>query len=390
MKYEFTIFGFGISAKITSCLLARNGFSVCLISDKDQKQEISNTNLVTFLSRGSLNYLSSMFPNTKQFEEHPEIDSIHCELNSLRGNKPQSIKFNDEEKQNLGKIVKNTDLEKYLDQEIVQLRNINIIQGSYPSMVENKKDEIKLKLNNGEEIDTDLFIVSSKKNNIADLINIDFIKKDLKKSAISIDINGDIKNANCAFQKFTSDGPLALLPYSKNEASIVWSLKRDSKLLHKDNEELLQIITKHLSEQVSSIKMTSNEKHKLQFVYAKNLVNKNIVLLGNIAHNIHPIAGQGLNLSIKDIAFFVNQIKKYKSLGYKLNDQMVLEEFEMKRKMDNTAYSFGTFLLDDIFSSNNNFVNYTARTGLGLVDKIKNLKQLFIRSATGEDFYKAL
>ena len=86
--------------------------------------------------------------------------------------------------------------------------------------------------------------------------------------------------------------------------------------MHKDNEELLQIITKHLSEQVSSIKMTSNEKHKLQFVYAKNLVYKNTVLLGNIAHNIHPIAGQGLNLSIKDIAVFVNQIKKYKSLGY--------------------------------------------------------------------------
>ena len=127
MKHEFAIFGFGISAKITSCLLARNGFSVCLISDKDQKQEISNTNLVTFLSRGSLNYLSSVFPNIKLFEEHPEIDSIHCELNSLRGNKPQSIKFNDGEKQNLGKIVKNTDLEKYLDQEIVQLRNINII-----------------------------------------------------------------------------------------------------------------------------------------------------------------------------------------------------------------------------------------------------------------------
>ena len=134
MKYEFTIFGFGISAKITSCLLARNGFSVRLISDKDQKQEISNTNLVTFLSRGSLNYLSSMFPNTKQFEENPEIDSIHCELSSLKANKPQSIKFNDEKKQNLGKIVKNTDLEKYLDQEIGKLRNINIIQGSYPSI----------------------------------------------------------------------------------------------------------------------------------------------------------------------------------------------------------------------------------------------------------------
>ena len=69
---------------------------------------------------------------------------------------------------------------------------------------------------------------------------------------------------------------------------------------------------------------------------------------------------------------------------------MALDEFETKRKVDNTVYSFGTFLLDDIFSSNNNFINFTARTGLGFVEKIKNLKQLFIKSATGEDFYKAL
>ena len=78
--------------------------------------------------------------------------------------------------------------------------------------------------------------------------------------------------------------------------------------------------------------MISNEKHQLRFVYTKNLVYKNTVLLGNIAHNIHPIAGQGLNLSVKDIAVFVNQIKKYKSLGYKLNDQMALDEFETKEK----------------------------------------------------------
>ena len=214
MRYEFTIFGLGISAKITSCLLARNGFSVCLISDKNQKKEISNTNLVTFLSRGSLNYLSSILPNIKLFEEYPAIETIYCELNSLKGNKPQSIKFNDREKQILGKIIKNTDLEKYLDEEISQLSNINIIDSNYPSMVENKKDGIKLELHNGEEIDSDIFILSSSKNNIADSINIDFIKKDLKKDALSISVQGDIKNANCAFQKFTPDGPLALLPYS--------------------------------------------------------------------------------------------------------------------------------------------------------------------------------
>ena len=82
---------------------------------------------------------------------------------------------------------------------------------------------------------------------------------------------------------------------------------------------------------------------------------------------------------LKDIALFVKQINKYKSLGYKLNDQMMLEEFEMKRKLDNAAYSFGTFSLDGILSSNNKFVNFTTRKGLSLIEKNKYLKKLFVK-----------
>ena len=133
----------------------------------------------------------------------------------------------------------------------------------------------------------------------------------------------------------------------------------------------------------------SIEKYKLKFVYAKNLFYKNTVLIGNVAHNIHPIAGQGLNLSIKDIALFVKQVIKNKSLGYKLNDQMMLEEFETKRKVDNSIYSFGTFSLNGILSSDNKFINYTARKGLGLIDRSKHLKKFFVKSATGKEFFNS-
>ena len=221
-------------------------------------------------------------------------------------------------------------------------------------------------------------------------INIDFLERDLEQEALSINIKGDIKNKNHAYQKFTQDGPLALLPYSKNEASIVWSLKSNSKILLKNNEELTKTITKHINDYVTSINVVNIEKHKLKFLYAKNIFQKNCVLIGNIAHNIHPIAGQGLNLSIKDIALFIKLMVKYKSIGYKLSDQFVLEEFEMKRKLDNTVYSFGTISLNNIFSSNSNFLNFTTRKGLNVLEKSKFLKQLFISSATGKDFFKSL
>ena len=223
----------------------------------------------------------------------------------------------------------------------------------------NNSDGVQLKLVNGEKIETEMFILSSTKGNIAEQM-IKFVKKDLGQ-ALSINIKGKIKNKNCAFQKFISDGPIALLPYSKDEASIVWSLKNNSKILQSTKDELRQIIDNHLKEHISSVKIESIEKHNLKFVYAKNLFYKNTVLIGNIAHNIHPIAGQGLNLSIKDVALLVKKINKYKSLGYKLNDQMMLEEFEMERKLDNAAYSFGTFSLNGILSSNNKLINYTTR-----------------------------
>tara|TARA_A100001388_G_scaffold252346_1_gene214762 strand:+ start:405 stop:1577 length:1173 start_codon:yes stop_codon:yes gene_type:complete len=389
MKHEITIFGYGISAKITSILLAKSGFKVCLISDQDQNQERKDTNLVTFLSSNSFNYLTLMIPSMRLFNETPAIQIIKCQLKNLSEKKPQLIEFKSEEEGNLGKIVKNSQLENCLDIEINQLQNIHIINSNQPNLIKNSSDGVQLKLVNGEQIDTEIFILSSTKSNVAEQTEVKFVKKDLGQKALSINIKGKIKNKNCAFQEFSSDGPIALLPYSKDEASIVWSLKNNSKILQLTEEDLTQTIGNHLKEHISSVKIQSIEKFNLQFVYATNLFNKNTVLIGNIAHNIHPIAGQGLNLSIKDVALLVKKINKYKSLGYKLNDQTMLEEFEIERKLDNVAYSFGTFSLNGILSSNNKLINYTARKGLSLIENNKYLKRLFVKSATGEDFFKS-
>jgi 2-polyprenyl-6-methoxyphenol hydroxylase-like FAD-dependent oxidoreductase len=390
MRYDFTIFGSGISAKITSCLLARDGFKVCLVTDKKQGLEKPPTNLVTFLSVGSLNYLSSQFPDIAFFSKYPEIRAIKCQLNDLNKNRHQSIKFNNESNEILGKIVKNTELEQYLDNKIIKLNNINIINSNPPAHVKNITDGVKLTLKSGEVLLSDLFLLSSSQIDISKQLEISFIEQDLKQQALSISIKANLLHKNCAFQKFTSDGPLALLPYSDKEASIVWSLNSNSEILIKNNEELINSINDHLQKEITSTKIISIEKHNLKFVYAKRLRSKNIVLLGNIAHNIHPIAGQGLNLSIKDIALFLKLMTKYRSIGYRVNNNVVLEEYEINRKLDNAAYSFGTFLLNDILSSNNQLINFTARKGIRLTDKIRPLKRIFTDSATGNKFFRSL
>ena len=390
MKYEFIIYGSGISAKIVTSLLAKKGFKVCLITDRNPDLSRSKTNLVTFLSQGSLDYLSANIPMTTLFDLYPEIRTIDCLLNSINENKFQPIRFNEDKKEILGKIIKNNELEKYLDEDIKNSTNLKIIYSKQPPSVQNTINGVNLTLQNGECLQSDLFVLSSSHSSIAKQLKIKFVSQDLLQKALSINISGDIKNKNCAFQVFTPDGPLALLPYSSEQASVVWSVKHNSQILKKNNDELINIISKHLSDRVSSPKISSIEKYNLHFIYAKKLFYKNVVLLGNVAHNIHPIAGQGLNLSIKDISLFVEKVCKYSSLGYKVNNQSMLEEFDTKRKLDNTAYSFGTFTLNGIFSSDNKLVNFTTRQGLKLLENNKRLKELIVNSATGKNFFKKL
>ena len=113
------------------------------------------------------------------------------------------------------------------------------------------------------------------------------------------------------------------------------------------------------------------------------------LVIGNIAHNIHPIAGQGLNLSIKDIALFSKLVSNYSKIGYEINHPMIFEKFDQERKLDNTVYSFGTLAIDEIFSSQNNLINFFSRQGLKLVEKNNFLKKLIVNSATGGNIFRS-
>ena len=99
-----------------------------------------------------------MIPSMRAFNETPAIQTIKCQLKSLNEKKSESIEFKSEEKANLGKIVKNSQLENYLDKEIHQLHNIHIINFNQPNLIINNSNGVQLKLVNGEQIETEIFI----------------------------------------------------------------------------------------------------------------------------------------------------------------------------------------------------------------------------------------
>ena len=165
---------------------------------------------------------------------------------------------------------------------------------------------------------------------------------------------------------------------------MVWSLDKNSSILKLSQNDLEIQLNRLFKNHIRELKIKNIQTQKLNFSYAKKMYHYKTVLIGNTAHNIHPIAGQGFNLTVKDISKIVYYIKKYHSLGLDFNSTRVLESFSNSRKFDNFAFSFGTLAMENIFSNENKFIRYFTSEGISLVNRSKKLKGFFIEKATGK------
>ena len=386
MNYDFIIYGGGISSKIAALALAKNNFKVCCI--KNQTNQKNKSNLVTFLSLGSVNYLYSLIDDPTEFNKFTDIEKIICKL--ISANKNTSIEFDNEKKSVLGKIIPNKIIEDQLDSSLKKNKNIETLINSQSIQKKIDSNRVSLLLDEQKEVSAKVLILTANNKNLLSNKKIRFISQNLEQTALSMNAVGEFKEQKHAFQIFTPYGPLAFLPYSNNLASLVWSLKSESKQLTYEQTDLESEVNYYLEKLICKLNIKDVETHKLKFSFAKKLYDKNTVIIGNIAHNIHPIAGQGLNLSIKDISLFVGIISKYTSIGYDVNSKIAFEEFNQYRKFDNAAYSFGTLALDQFLASKNSFVNLVAKMGIKVLEKNKFAKRIIVDSAMGSNHFKSL
>ena len=383
MTYDFIIYGNGLSSKLLALALSKNNFKSLIIDD--QKPKTKESNLVTFLSEGSLKYISKVLETENIFPESEHIEKLYCE--HWVSKKETKLEFENSNKSTLGKIVPNVKIDEIFNKT---LSNSKYIHVSDYFEITPKIDDNKITITDksGEKRSAALlfYSVSSREHDL--LSSFEFVEKKLDQVAISACVNVQRKKYNSAYQLFTQDGPIALLPVQGNEASVVWSLEKNSSTLKLQQNELENQLNNLFKKYVTKLNIKNIQTQKLSFSYAKNMYQDKIVLIGNIAHNIHPIAGQGFNLTVKDISKIVYYITKYHSLGLDFNSKQVLESFSNSRKYDNFSFSFGTLAMENIFSNENNFIRNFTSKGLRLINRSKKLKKFFIEKATGKTNFK--
>ncbi len=123
--------------------------------------------------------------------------------------------------------------------------------------------------------------------------------------------------------------------------------------------------------------------HPLGFFVARSFIAERIALVGDAAHVIHPIAGQGLNMGLKDVAALAEVIVDAARLGLDPGSATVLERYQRWRRFDTVTMGIATDGLNRLFSNRSDVLRLMRDVGLGLVDRVPNLKRLFIREAAG-------
>ena len=189
-----------------------------------------------------------------------------------------------------------------------------------------------------------------------------------------------------AHERFLPAGPFAILPMTGNRASLVWTERADlaPEMLALDDAAFTAEMARRFGDFLGALEVAGPRwSYPLALMHAERYTDARLALVGDAAHVIHPIAGQGLNLGLRDVAALAEVLVDARRLGLDLGGGATLERYARWRRFDNTVLIAATDGLNRLFSNDIAPVRLARGLGLAAVDRLAPLKRLFMRHAMG-------
>ncbi len=252
-----------------------------------------------------------------------------------------------------------------------------------------------LTLGDGRQIRTDLVIAADGANSaVRRMVGSETREWDYLHHAIVTSVRCEQPHRATAWQRFTDDGPLALLPLpalpdesgASQWCSIVWSCtpQRSQRLMALDDAAFRQALGEAFEFRLGEILHADPRLCiPLRQRHAKRYVEPGLALIGDAAHSIHPLAGQGVNLGFLDAAVLAEVLLHAKARGEPLAAERTLARFERRRMPHNLAMMAAMEGFERLFQSDDIAVRWLRNSGLKLVDGLAEAKALFVRQALG-------
>ncbi|QHD69258.1 ubiquinone biosynthesis protein UbiH [Sphingobium yanoikuyae] len=387
-RFDVVILGGGLVGLTLGIALSRHGVQCAVIDPADPVQATA----AGFDGRVSA-ISSTSFAMLQAIGVGAHLEGKGCPIDRIwvsDGLEPGALDFvPDADDGVMGTMFPNRDLRVALAQTAAEVENLTIFQPDRAVHVDRNADGVTLTLQNGVTIAGALLVAAEGRNSpTREAAGINTTRWQYKHTAMVTAIDHEVPHANTAYEIFYVGGPLALLPMLPGTRSaVVWTVPTDQApaMLKLSERAWLAEMQKRIGGFLGEISLAGpRSSYPLGFHHAARITDTRLALVGDSAHAIHPIAGQGLNLGFRDVAALVEVLVEGMRLGLDPGDAQLLARYQRWRGLDTMMTSVAMDGLVRLFDIPGTLPSLVRRAGLAAVQRTSLLKNRFMAEARGQ------
>ncbi len=287
----------------------------------------------------------------------------------------------------MGYMVEDRHLRRAFLEAMAEEKRITQISGKTVVAQETGTSGVTLTLDDGSTVAGQLVVgCDGRRSGTAARAGIKRSGWDYGQTALVCAIEHDLPHHGVAHQFFMPPGPLAILPLTDNRSSIVWSERTDT--AHRINAlpeaEYLQVLRPRFGDFLGDIRLQGDRfTYPLNLTIANSFISDHLALVGDAAHGMHPIAGQGLNAGLRDVGALAEVLTLAGRRGEEIGSTLVLQRYQEWRRFDTASLAMATDVFNKLFSNDNPLLRIGRDIGMGIVGSLPGLRRGFVREAAG-------
>ncbi|WP_169566523.1 UbiH/UbiF/VisC/COQ6 family ubiquinone biosynthesis hydroxylase [Sneathiella limimaris] len=383
---DILIVGGGLNGLPLAIALADAGLDVVVL----ERESLKDTTVETFdgrvsaIAHASRNLFRSIGVWDHVAEKEPMLDIritdgpsklfLHYDHRQL-GDEP------------FGHMVENRHLRVALQARAAELDNLTLLAPVEYDEIDRQSDGVQVRLKDGRQISTRLLVAADGRGSpIREMAGIGKVGWSYTQNGIVCTVKHEYPHQGVAQERFLNPGPFAILPMTGNRSSLVWteSTETAKKIMALDPEEFQAAMARRFGTYLGKLEVVGPRwSYPLALHQADSYVAERLALVGDAAHGMHPIAGQGLNLGLRDVAALAEVIIDAARLGLDPGSPSVLEKYQRWRRFDSLTLLAITDGLNRLFTTDLEPVRLARDVGMAAVNKMPGLKGFFMEHARG-------